>query len=257
MAVKGLVKFKEYFADFKENYIIIGGTACSIILRDADMRPRVTKDIDMILVVEQMTPDFGRQFWRFIRDGDYITRERKRDKGKDPAPELFRFSQPKNEGFPYQIELLSKHPDILGVPTDFHLTPIPIGEDVSSLSAILMDEEFYHFTLAHSVTEDTLHVADTIGLMCLKMKAYLNLSSQEPPAHSSDIRKHMSDVFKLTVSGNIVEPVALSKDMKRDVASFVKKMETLMPNQSLQDSIQRNDEFIRQVLDEIKRIFTL
>lgn len=73
----------------------------------------------------------------------------------------------------------------------FHLTPIPIGEDVSSLSAILMDEEFYHFTLSHSIMEDGLHLADIIGLMCLKMKAYLNLSEQEPAAHSSDIRKHI------------------------------------------------------------------
>ena len=257
MAVKGLEIFKKYFSEFSENYIIIGGTACSIILRDATMRPRATKDIDMILVVEHMSPEFGRQFWQFIKDGDYTTRERKREEGRDSVPELFRFSQPKKEGFPYQIELLSKYPDILGVPTGFHLTPIPIGDDIPSLSAILIDEEFYHFALAHSLTEDTLPVADTIALMCLKMKAYLNLSEQEPPAHSSDIRKHMSDVFKLMVSGNITESVVLSEKMKRDVTSFVERMEAMMPNQPLQDSIQRNEEFIRQVLDEMKRIFVL
>lgn len=43
MGVNGLDKFKEYFSDFKDNYVIIGGTACSIILRDADMKPRATK----------------------------------------------------------------------------------------------------------------------------------------------------------------------------------------------------------------------
>lgn len=257
MAVKGVEKFKEYFLEFRENYVIIGGTACSIILRDADIKPRVTKDIDMILIVENMTPDFGRQFWQFIRDGNYKVRERKRGEGKMPVPELFRFYRPQDEGFPFQIELLSKQPEVLSVPADFHLTPIPIGEDVSSLSAILMDEEFYHFALAHSVMEYDLHVADTIGLMCLKMKAYLNLSEQEPPAHSSDIRKHMSDVFKLMASSNIGEPVALSGNMKKDVASFVEKMDVLMPNLPLQSSIQRNEAFIRQVLDEMKLIFGL
>ena len=257
MAVKGLDRFKEYFLDFKDNYVIIGGTACSVILRNADMQPRATKDIDMILVVERMTPEFGRRFWEFIHDGDYEVRERKRDEGKEPVPELFRFYKPRNDGFPYQIELLSKQPEVLSVPEGFHLTPIPVGEDVSSLSAILMDEEFYHFALAHSTMEDELHVADTIGLICLKMKAYLNLSEQEPPAHSSDIRKHMSDVFKLMVSGYIAEPVALSGNMKKDAAAFVAKMESLMPNQPLQDSIQRNEAFIRQVLSEIRRIFEL
>lgn len=257
MAVKGLDRFREYFLDFKDNYVIIGGTACSVILRNADMQPRATKDIDMILVVERMTPDFGRRFWAFIHDGDYEMRERKRDEGKEPVPELFRFYKPRNDGFPYQIELLSRQPEVLSVPDGFHLTPIPVGEDISSLSAILMNEEFYHFALEHSTMEDELHVADTIGLICLKMKAYLNLSEQEPPAHSSDIRKHMSDVFKLMASGNAAEPVALSANMKKDAMAFVEKMESLMPNQPLQDSIQRNESFIRQVLDEIKRIFDL
>ncbi len=77
MAVRGLDKFREYFEDFQDNYVIIGGTACSIILRHADMKPRATKDIDMILVVERMTPEFGRRFWSFIHDGDYEQREKK------------------------------------------------------------------------------------------------------------------------------------------------------------------------------------
>lgn len=67
MAAKGLKKFKEYFSDFEENYVIIGGTACNIILRDTNMNPRATKDIDMILIVEQMSLEFGQQFWKFIR----------------------------------------------------------------------------------------------------------------------------------------------------------------------------------------------
>ncbi|MDE5611675.1 MAG: hypothetical protein K2I90_06615 [Odoribacter sp.] len=256
MAVKGLDKFKEYFLEFKNNYVIIGGTACSVILRNADMKPRATKDIDMILIVEQMTPEFGRRFWEFIDDGNYEMRERKRDEGKAPVPELFRFYKPRTEGYPYQIELLSRQPEILSVPTDFHLTPIPVGEDVSSLSAILMDEEFYHFALAHSTMEDELHIADTIGLICLKMKAYLNLSEQAP-AHSNDIRKHMSDVFKLMASGYIADPIELPENIKKDVSTFVAKMESLMPNQPLQDSIQRDATFIEQVLIEIRRIFGL
>lgn len=257
MAVIGLEKFKEYFLDFKENYVIIGGTACSILLRDTDMKPRATKDIDMILVVEKMSPEFGSQFWKFINDADYEIKEIKRDEEKEPVPILFRFTKPKKEGYPLQIELLSKAPDVITVPEGFHLTPIPVGEEVPSLSAILMDEEFYYFALEHSITEDELHVADTIGLICLKIKAYLNLSEQVPPAQSNDIRKHMTDVFKLMASGDLPESVDLTENMKLDITAFVEKMENLMPNQPLQASIDRNEEFIRQILEEIKRIFGL
>ena len=49
--VKGLEKFKEHFSGFEDNYVIIGGTACDIALRDTDMRPHVTNDIDMILII--------------------------------------------------------------------------------------------------------------------------------------------------------------------------------------------------------------
>lgn len=70
--VVGLDKFKEAFADFKDNYVIIGGTACDIILSDTDMLPRATDDIDMILVVEKMTKEYGDVFWQFIKDGNYM-----------------------------------------------------------------------------------------------------------------------------------------------------------------------------------------
>jgi predicted nucleotidyltransferase len=72
--VKGLDIFKEYFAGFEDNYVIIGGTACDIALRYTDMHPRATDDIDMILVIEKMSPEFGRRFWDFIVSGEYKTR---------------------------------------------------------------------------------------------------------------------------------------------------------------------------------------
>ncbi len=102
--VKGLEKFKEHFAGFEDNYVIIGGTACDIALRDTDMCPRATDDIDMILVIEKMTPEFAQRFWDFIVEGEYENRQRKRE-DKEPVTELFRFSDPKN-GFPVQIEFL-------------------------------------------------------------------------------------------------------------------------------------------------------
>jgi hypothetical protein len=38
------------------------------------MRPRATDDIDMILIIEKMTPEFGKRFWEFIVLGEYKTR---------------------------------------------------------------------------------------------------------------------------------------------------------------------------------------
>lgn len=45
--VKGIKKFKEYFADFSDNYVIIGGTACDIHEELNAQTPRATKDMDI------------------------------------------------------------------------------------------------------------------------------------------------------------------------------------------------------------------
>lgn len=71
--------------------MIIGGTACSIMLRHADMKPRATKDIDMILVVERMTPEFGRRFGVLSMMG-IMNRERKNEvRGKSRSLNCFGF----------------------------------------------------------------------------------------------------------------------------------------------------------------------
>ncbi|HEX2969068.1 MAG TPA: hypothetical protein VHO46_08160 [Bacteroidales bacterium] len=74
--VRGIDKFKEYFSQYSDQYIIIGGTACDIIIEEAGFIPRATKDFDIILVVEALNTDFIKQFWKFIQDGDYEGREK-------------------------------------------------------------------------------------------------------------------------------------------------------------------------------------
>ena len=257
--VKGLEKFREYFAGFEDNYVIIGGTACDIFLQDTDMRPRATDDIDMILVIEKMTPEFGKRFWDFIVSGEYIIRQRHRGDRKSKA-ELFRFIHPK-EGFPVQIELLSKHPDILGEPTGFHLTPIPVGDEISSLSAILLDDEYYNQAIENSVVENGIRIANPLSLLCLKVKAFQNLTEEKktnPAVRNSDVKKHRDDVFKLLAMRiDPFTPVELSASMKKSINDFIGMMEQSLPNQSLQDSLQRTDDEIRGYLDIMKDIFGL
>ncbi len=257
--VKGLEKFKEHFAGFEDHYVIIGGTACDIALRDTGMRPRATDDIDMILIIERMTPEFGQRFWDFIEVGEYQTRQRKRG-DKEPVTELYRFIDPQ-EGFPVQIELLSKYPDVLAEPKGFYLTPIPVGDEVPSLSAILLDEEYYHHTIENSIVIDGIRLANPLSLMCLKAIAFLNLTEEKktnPAVRSGDIKKHRDDVFKLLAMRiDPFTPVELSATMKECLEKFIITIEQSLPNQSLQDSLQRTDADIRGFIGIMKEIFTI
>jgi len=38
-----------------------------------------------------------------------------------------------------------RRPELIELPTDCHLTPLPIAEEVSGLSAILLDDNYYEF----------------------------------------------------------------------------------------------------------------
>ena len=118
--VEGLDRFRAELGSYSENYIVIGGTACNVILEDAGTEPRVTHDIDMIVVVEQLTTEFVSAFWGFIQQGGYTIEKRQRKDG-EPVYALYRFRKPSNPGYPSQIELLARHSDALGEPRDIRI----------------------------------------------------------------------------------------------------------------------------------------
>ena len=69
--VKGIEKFIEHFGAYNDNYVIIGGTACEVHEDAAGQKPRATKDIDIILIVEALSRDFVAEFWKFIKAAGY------------------------------------------------------------------------------------------------------------------------------------------------------------------------------------------
>lgn len=194
----GLDKFREAFADFPDNYVVIGGTACDIVMNNTVVRPRTTLDIDMVLIVENKTEAFANRFWQFVREAGYHPEKRRQADGEPPKYDMYRFLDGK-EGYPRMVELLSRHTDILGEPKDLPIEPIPIYENVSSLSAIIIDDDCYHFTIEHSQVTNSIRHADPAALIALKAKAYLNLLADKQKGkhvNTHDIKKHRSDVFE-------------------------------------------------------------
>lgn len=171
--VIGLTKFSNYFREYQDAYILIGGAAVDTWMEDEGLSFRITRDLDIILVIEALNSEFVKHFWKFIVEGDYEIRER-----SDGSPLLYRFIKPKTKGFPYQIELFSRDQDIEGDFEDAHLTPIPMGEELSSLSAILMDGGYYEFTRENSEIIDELHLASKPAILCLKAKAFLDINER-------------------------------------------------------------------------------
>ena len=253
--VRGLDTFKKWFENYTDNYIIIGGTACDAALNDAGFNARATKDIDIILNIEALSESFVERFWDFVRAADYKKREQEIQKRN-----AYRFTNPTSPAYPTQIELFCRQPDALALPTNIHITPIPTEEGLSSLSAILLDDGYYNFTLQHSNTIDGVHYADSAALICLKAFAYLsNLKLRESGIniHSVNIDKHKNDIFRLLPLLPADETILLPASIKADMQTFTHLIANNLPPQQVLAQSGYGDMNTESVYQNLFTIFQL
>lgn len=225
--VKGIDLFGAYFRDFKDRYVLIGGAACFLALDEAGLEFRVTKDLDIVLCLEALDAKFAEVFWNFVRQGKYKNTQ------KSTGKKLFyRFYDPEDETFPYMLELFSRIPDALKISDDSHLTPVPVGEEQSSLSAILLEEDYYNFIHNSKIDINGIPSIPPEIIVLLKAKAWLDLNERRDagdPVDSSDIKKHKNDVFRLF---QIIDPatrIALPEVLKADMQLFLIKLKADPP----------------------------
>ena len=233
--VVGIDKFREYFKEYPGSYVIIGGTACDMIMDAAGFVPRATKDIDIVLVIEALKQEFGKQFWKFVEDGKYEVKEKSSEERK-----YYRFMKPANAEFPKQVEIFCRTPDLLDLDKAAHLAPIPIAEGVPSLSAILMDDEYYGFTLKYTTAEGEVNRANPEALVCLKAKAFLDLTGRKNKGEEisdKEIKKHKNDVFRMALMLTEAQVFELPAGIKTDMKAFADAVKTDLPGKEIFDAM--------------------
>ncbi|NGX61893.1 MAG: hypothetical protein K940chlam9_01384 [Chlamydiae bacterium] len=215
--IKGLEIFRKHFSAFTNQYVLIGGTACTVVMEEGGLQFRATKDLDIVLHVETLDHEFVATFWDFISKGRY--RNRQQSTGKDV---FYRFYSPETENFPMMLELFSRRPESINLKSDSHLTPIPTAESISSLSAILLDKDYYHFIHAGKQNIGGISVVDASHLIPLKARAWLDLKDSKQSGTNvdeRDIRKHKNDVIRLyqllTPTTRIIVPDTIRRDMEK------------------------------------------
>jgi len=249
--VEGLGIFKDHFKDHTDHYILIGGSACDWQLEQKGFNFRATKDLDIILVVEALSVDFVQRFWQFIRQGGYSIAQMGEQK------KFYRFIQPTAPGYPKMLELFSRKPDLIAGVPGMYLTPIPVEDNVSSLSAILLDDAYYHFTISHSTVTDNLHHATEPALICLKAKAFLNNAARRSAGQSvrqDEIDKHKRDVIRVTAALTPGDAIETPAPIKADLLKYIDIVREENPDirQFLRINVG-----IEQILDLIMQTFGL
>jgi hypothetical protein len=220
--VKGLEIFREHFRNYADRYVLIGGAACDIAMTGAGLEFRATKDLDIVLYVEALDAAFVRAFWEFVRAGGYEVQEK-----STGEKQFYRFQKPANADYPFMLELFSRQPDVLQVAEGSHLTPLPLEEDISSLSAILLDNDYYAFIREGSIEIDGVPAVGAARLIALKARAWLDLTEREKRGEKIDsktIKKHKNDVFRLFQILDPANDPAAPETVKRDIREFITRM---------------------------------
>lgn len=246
--VNGITIFREYFKGHEDQYVLIGGAACDIAFEEREQVFRKTRDLDMVLIIEVLTPEFGDRLWEFIKAGKY--RNKVTNKGK---PQFYRFDKPEIDGYPRMIELFCR--EDFKLKENKGITPIHIDDSISSLSAILLDNDYYELLLDGRTIIDGMSVLRPEYLILFKAKAYLDLFNRRnngEKVDSSNISKHKNDVLRIVAALTLNRVDKLSSSIKTDIDDFISTLFSYPFDYNLLKERNLKNE---EVIDKLKSIY--
>lgn len=252
--VAGIDTFAAHFEGFDSQYRLIGGAATWLLLDDAELEPRATKDLDIVLCAEAITPEFGQRLWEFIQAGEYQIAQR-----ADGTPTFYRFLDPAQSGYPEMLEFFSRDPNVLPDGLEGHLARIPLGESLSSLSAILLDEAYYRFVRENGTVVRGVQLADEYCLILLKARAWLDLSrrkSEGDQIGQKEINKHLGDVYRLAQLIDPSKKLSLDDGIRSDLIALLEQKDLEISPKQLSDWKIRNIEPV-QLINVMQKVYGL
>ncbi len=222
--VVGMDLFKAHFKGYEECFVVIGGAACDEWFSHEGLPFRATKDIDMVVLLEASHIRFVERFWEFIKAGQYSNKQR-----STGDKVYYRFTAPQKDGYPEMLELFSRNSLDFELEEGQHIVPIPVDDDISSLSGILLDEDYYSLVLSGRDIVENLPLVRPDILIPLKAKAWLDLNERRSKGESvkgDDIKKHRNDVFRLAHILPVGETVSVPESVLVDLRHFLDEFPT-------------------------------
>lgn len=101
---------------------------------------------------------------------------------------------------------------------------IHIDEDVSSLSAILLNDDFYYFMMKGRKVVNDIGILDAEHIIPFKMFAWLDLKRRKEAGehvNEKDLKKHKNDVFRLLQIVPVGTRVESNGLVKENILQFI------------------------------------
>lgn len=231
--MSGIEKIEEFFSEYADSLIIIGGQAFAYHLNYFNMNPRVTIDYD-ILVKENINHKFYDKLRELCEEAGFY-KFGEQNILSDGKECFFKFRNPLNEDFPI-MEFFCYNPtgDAYWKDTTKHyLKNINFRDGIeTSIASLLIDKKLEDFLERNSSKhEGKMKFINILGLICLKIIAWCSNTERKRNGENVleiDINKHSSDILKLL---DIITVENILSDA--DCLLFQKEMDTFFKEFSL------------------------
>lgn len=222
--VHGIDVFTQHFNHYSNHYVLIGGSACDILMDELGLTFRATKDLDIVLIIEAINEDFYLHFLRFITMGGYARKEVGGLKNQ-----CYRFSHPSDYSYPKQIELFCRRLENVTLSLHQICTKIPLNDEITSLSAILLNDDYYELLMKRKREIRNVSIIDIETLIVFKIRAWLDNKEKKERGEkvsSNDVNKHKNDVLRLLVNVSPSSRVKVNVTIRQEIINFCELIKT-------------------------------
>lgn len=122
------------------------------------------------------------------------------------------------------IELFSNRPSFMDSEFNKSLSPIYLDDSVASLSAILLNDDYYEILKGEKRTIDGCSVITIQTVVLFKMKAWLDLNERRSLGERIDewnVKKHKNDVLRLVASVPPSRKINVTDEIHEDISKFI------------------------------------
>lgn len=243
----GLGHFQEYCKEFDEQYVVVGGFA-TVMLLDEELgegHGKATFDIDLVLLTNNSV-ELAQKIKQYITDGKYDIQVGEKDQYK-----YYRFNNPKEENFAKEIEIFASNENELKLDDGQRILPIDPEEGLYSLSAIMLDPEYFEM-IKNNVNKSTeAPCTNTQATIMLKMSAFYDLKKKE----DNKWKKHRRDILKLSLLLTGEEEIKLIGRMKEDFDSFIQHLKEELDQKSIKSFADGLPIYKDQVIEILEKVF--
>lgn len=220
----GFDHFCDFLKGLESHYVIIGGGAAALLMDDAGLEFRATKDVD--LVVLSRSVELNEKIITYVKNGRYKVNE-----ATETSPKYYRFKAPENKDCPAMIEIFARNELNLKLLEGQYIIPIA-NDDAEKLSAILLDDEYFELIQKNQITTASgIPLINALANICLKARAHRELSDRrnagDTTAEEKAIQKHLKDIWRLAATLTGDEKITLKGKPSEDITSAIEKLEQI------------------------------